>query len=87
MARCTGYDRGFASARAVVTGHGVLDPDSSPRHIHETRRYLHDFNAAVACTSTALDLYDKMLAQYPNRVNPGSLWAAAKAAKPLQAVA
>jgi glyoxylase-like metal-dependent hydrolase (beta-lactamase superfamily II) len=67
--------------RAVIAGHGVFDPDSSPRHIEETRVYLHDFNAAVASTSTALELYEKMLTLHPNRVNPGSLWAAAKAAK------
>jgi hypothetical protein len=67
--------------RAVVAGHGVLEPDSSPRHIEETRRYLRDFSATVATTSTAMDLYEKMLALHPNRVNPGSLWAAAKAAK------
>ena len=29
--------------RAVVVGHGPLDPDNSPRHIHETRRYIQDF--------------------------------------------
>jgi glyoxylase-like metal-dependent hydrolase (beta-lactamase superfamily II) len=69
-------------AKAVVAGHGVLDPDSSPRHIDETRRYLRDFNACVATTSTALELYERMLALHPNRVNPGSLWAAAKVAKP-----
>jgi glyoxylase-like metal-dependent hydrolase (beta-lactamase superfamily II) len=68
--------------KAVVAGHGVLDPDSSPRHIEETRRYLRDFNACVATASTPLELYEKMLALHPNRVNPGSLWAAAKAAKP-----
>jgi glyoxylase-like metal-dependent hydrolase (beta-lactamase superfamily II) len=68
--------------KAVVAGHGVLDPDSSPRHIEETRRYIQDFNAAVASTSTHLELYEKMLSLHPNRVNPGSLWAAAKAAKP-----
>jgi glyoxylase-like metal-dependent hydrolase (beta-lactamase superfamily II) len=67
--------------RAVVAGHGVLDPDSSPRHIKETRDYLRDFDATVASTSTALNLYEKMLTLHPNRVNPGSLWAAAKAAK------
>jgi glyoxylase-like metal-dependent hydrolase (beta-lactamase superfamily II) len=67
---------------AVVTGHGVLDPDSSPRHIGETRRYLRDFAAALASASTARELYQKMLLLYPDRVNPGSLWAAAKAAKP-----
>ena len=70
--------------RVVVAGHGVLNPDSSPRHIEETRRYLQDFNAAVASTSTPLELYEKMLTLHRNRVNPGSLWAAAKAAKPPQ---
>jgi hypothetical protein len=67
---------------AVVAGHGVLDPDSSPRHIEETRHYLRDFAASVAKTSTAIELYQTMLSLHPNRVNPGSLWASAKAAKP-----
>ncbi len=68
--------------KAVVAGHGVLDPDSSPRHIEETRHYIREFNACLAMTSTALELYQRMLSLYPNRVNPGSLWAAAKAARP-----
>jgi glyoxylase-like metal-dependent hydrolase (beta-lactamase superfamily II) len=67
---------------AVVAGHGVLDPDSSPRHIEETRRYIRDFNVSVGATSTALELYERMLSLHSNRVNPGSLWAAARAAKP-----
>jgi len=70
--------------KAVVAGHGVLDPDSSPRHIEETRRYIRDFNACLAMTSTPLELYQRMLSLYPDRVNPGSLWAAAKAARPSQ---
>ena len=68
--------------KAVVAGHGVLEPDSSPRHIEETRRYIRDFNASLATTSTALALYEKQLSLHPNRVNPGSLWGAAKAARP-----
>jgi glyoxylase-like metal-dependent hydrolase (beta-lactamase superfamily II) len=68
--------------KAVVAGHGVLEPDSSPRHIEETRRYLRDFLASLARTSTAMELYETMLSLHPNRVNPGSLWAAAKASKP-----
>ena len=67
--------------QAVIAGHGVLDPDSSPRHIEETRGYIRDFNASVASTSTAMELYEKMLTLYPNRVNPGSPWATAKAVK------
>jgi glyoxylase-like metal-dependent hydrolase (beta-lactamase superfamily II) len=71
--------------KSVIAGHGVLDPDNSPRHIGETRHYLRDFVASLASTSTALELYETMLALHPNRVNPGSLWAAAKASKPSQA--
>jgi glyoxylase-like metal-dependent hydrolase (beta-lactamase superfamily II) len=43
-------------ARAVVAGHGVLDPDSSPRHIEETRRYIRDFNLADAGTASVIGL-------------------------------
>src|SRR6202051_5119640 len=32
--------------KAVVAGHGVLDPDSSPRPLEETRRSLHDFGGS-----------------------------------------
>jgi glyoxylase-like metal-dependent hydrolase (beta-lactamase superfamily II) len=67
--------------KAVVAGHGVLDPDSSPRHIEQTRAYIRDFNQVVANTTTAMGLYEKMLTLYPNRVNPGSLWATAKVLK------
>jgi glyoxylase-like metal-dependent hydrolase (beta-lactamase superfamily II) len=40
--------------QTVVAGHGVVDPDSSPRHIEETRRYIHDLNTIAATTSTTL---------------------------------
>jgi hypothetical protein len=33
-------------------------------------------------TTTARELYDKMLELYPDRANPGSLWGLARAAKP-----
>lgn len=59
--------------QALVAGHGVVDPDSSPRHIEETRHYIRDLNTIMPTTSTALELYKKMLALHPNRVNPGSL--------------
>jgi glyoxylase-like metal-dependent hydrolase (beta-lactamase superfamily II) len=68
--------------RSVIAGHGVLDPDSSPRHIEETRRYILDLNEIMASAPTALDLYERMLALHSNRVNPGSLWATAKTVKP-----
>ena len=67
--------------QAVVVGHGPLDPDNAPRHIEETRRYIRDFMSLDAETTTALELYDSMLALYPDRINPGSLWGSANAAK------
>jgi len=69
---------------AVVVGHGPLEPDNSPRHIQETRGYIQDFIRLDDETRTALELYDRMLALYPDRINPGSLWGAANAAKALR---
>jgi glyoxylase-like metal-dependent hydrolase (beta-lactamase superfamily II) len=66
---------------SVVVGHGPLDPDNSPRHIQETRRYIQDFIRLNNETATAHELYDRMLALYPDRINPGSLWGSANAAK------
>jgi glyoxylase-like metal-dependent hydrolase (beta-lactamase superfamily II) len=67
--------------QAVVVGHGTLDPDNAPHHIGETRRYIRDFMRLDAETTTARELYDSMLALYPDRINPGSLWGSANAAK------
>jgi glyoxylase-like metal-dependent hydrolase (beta-lactamase superfamily II) len=67
--------------RAVVVGHGPMDPDNSPRHIQETRHYIQDFIRLKDETATAQELYDRMLALYPDRINPGSLWGSANAAK------
>jgi glyoxylase-like metal-dependent hydrolase (beta-lactamase superfamily II) len=67
--------------RAVVVGHGPMEPDNAPRHILETRRYIQDFIRLDDETRTALELYDRMLALYPDRINPGSLWGGANAAK------
>ena len=45
-------------------------------------RDLRDFAASLETTSTARELYDRMVLLHPDRVNPGSLWGAAKASKP-----
>jgi glyoxylase-like metal-dependent hydrolase (beta-lactamase superfamily II) len=67
--------------KAVVAGHKVPENDDDPRIIAETRQYLLDFNRLNMTTTTARELYDAMLEIYPDRVNPGSLWGAANAAK------
>jgi glyoxylase-like metal-dependent hydrolase (beta-lactamase superfamily II) len=67
--------------RAVVVGHGPIHPDNAPRHIEETRHYIQDFMRLDAQTGTAQELYDRMMALYPDRINPGSLWGSANVAK------
>src|ERR1700752_3335950 len=66
---------------AVVAGHKIPENPDDPRIIGETRKYLRDFIALDQATTTARQLYDAMLDLYPNRVNPGSLWGGANAAK------
>jgi glyoxylase-like metal-dependent hydrolase (beta-lactamase superfamily II) len=67
--------------KAVVAGHKVPENDDDPRIIAETRQYLRDFNRLNTTTTTGRQLYDAMLEIHPDRVNPGSLWGAANAAK------
>ena len=68
--------------RAVVASHKRPENDDDPRIIEETREYIRDFDRLVKSTSSAQELYDKMLALYPNRVNPGwALWGSARAFK------
>jgi glyoxylase-like metal-dependent hydrolase (beta-lactamase superfamily II) len=69
-------------AGTVIAAHKVPGAEDHPRVIGETRQYLRDFDRLAASTSTARELYDAVLALHPGRANPGSLWGAAKAAKP-----
>ncbi len=66
---------------AVVAGHKIPEHDDDPRNIAETRQYLRDFERLNGETATARELYDAMLALYPFRANPGSLWRAAHSVK------
>ena len=69
--------------RAVIAGHKRPGNDDSPKIIEETRQYIREFDRVAETTTTARELYDKMLERYPERVNPGlALWIAARAAKP-----
>jgi glyoxylase-like metal-dependent hydrolase (beta-lactamase superfamily II) len=68
--------------RAVIAGHKKPEKSDSPKIIEETRQYIRDFDRLVKMTTTARELYDKMLQLYPDRANPGSLWGSARAAKP-----
>jgi glyoxylase-like metal-dependent hydrolase (beta-lactamase superfamily II) len=65
----------------VVAGHKHPDHTDDPTTIEESIQYLSDFNDAELATSTALELYETVLARHPRRANPGSLWGAVKQIK------
>ena len=69
--------------RVVVAAHKRPENEDNPRIIEETRQYIRDFDRLAEQTTTAQELYDKMLELYPNRVNPGwALWSSVRAVKP-----
>jgi glyoxylase-like metal-dependent hydrolase (beta-lactamase superfamily II) len=67
---------------AVIAGHKAPGTSDHPRIVEETRQYIRDFDRLSRVASDARDLYDRMLEVYPAWLNPGSLWTAAKMAKP-----
>ena len=67
--------------RAVIAAHKRPGNDDDPRIIEETRQYIRDFDRIAEMTTTGRELYDKMLALYPDRANPRSLWISARAVK------
>jgi len=68
--------------RVVIAGHQRAGRHDGPEIIEETRQYIRDVDRAVETTETSRQLYDKVLALYPERVNPGMLWWSARALKP-----
>jgi hypothetical protein len=67
--------------RAVIAGHQRADRHDGPEIIEETRQYIRDFDRIADTTATARELYDQVLALYPERVNPSMLWWSARALK------
>lgn len=67
---------------AVIAGHQRAGRHDGPEIIEETRQYIRDFDRIAETASTARDLYDQVLALYPDRINPNALWISANAVKP-----
>jgi glyoxylase-like metal-dependent hydrolase (beta-lactamase superfamily II) len=65
----------------IVAGHGRPDRTSGVEAIDATVAYLHDFERAAASAADANELFDAMMRRYGDRINPGSLWGAAKREK------
>jgi glyoxylase-like metal-dependent hydrolase (beta-lactamase superfamily II) len=68
--------------RSVIAGHQRAGRHDGPEIIEETRQYIRDFDRIAETTGTAQDLYDQVLALYPDRINPDALWLSAQAVKP-----
>ena len=63
----------------IIAGHSdpnAPDNDGS-RLLNQTRQYVHDFDKAVATSSSGEEVVSKMKAKYPNLGNPYTLWLAA----------
>ncbi|MDX3093477.1 MBL fold metallo-hydrolase [Streptomyces sp. ME19-03-3] len=69
-------------AERVVAAHKHPDRDDDPAIVQESINYLLDVEEALSVTASALEFYQTVLARHPRRVNPGSLWGAAKVLKP-----
>lgn len=65
----------------VVAGHKRDGTDDGPQNIDRTRDYIRDFQNEAVRTGSAAELYEAMLARYPDRVNRGILWDSARAVK------
>jgi len=68
--------------RIVVAGHkNMKNDDDGPRVIGQTRQYILYFQELAGKITTAKELYDRMLGQYPEWLNRGALWNSATAMK------
>ncbi|KAF5603994.1 Zn-dependent hydrolase [Fusarium pseudocircinatum] len=59
----------------VVGGHSDPSRLFGPEAIKDTKTDLEVFEKSASETKTAQELYTRMMEFYPNRLNPGSLWA------------
>jgi glyoxylase-like metal-dependent hydrolase (beta-lactamase superfamily II) len=60
--------------RAVVAGHKNRDLPDDPVILRQTRQYLVDAQQLLDEKPTPREFFDRMLALYPDRLNPGPLW-------------
>jgi glyoxylase-like metal-dependent hydrolase (beta-lactamase superfamily II) len=74
--------------RAVTASHKRPGNGDDPAIVGQTRQYIRDFDRLAETTTTAQELYERMLELHPSRVNPGwALWSSARAVKTAPVVA
>ncbi|RAQ45630.1 hypothetical protein AFGD_005955 [Aspergillus flavus] len=67
--------------KVVIGGHSDPNGSFGPDAITETKTYFETFNQVVAESTTAEEVYSRMMKLYPSRLNPGSLWSGAALSK------
>jgi glyoxylase-like metal-dependent hydrolase (beta-lactamase superfamily II) len=60
--------------RAVVAGHKNRELPDDPAILDQTRQYLVDAQRLLDEKPTPRTFFDRMLALYPDRLNPGPVW-------------
>jgi glyoxylase-like metal-dependent hydrolase (beta-lactamase superfamily II) len=73
---------GSLHPQTVVAGHQRAGRHDGPEILEETRQYIRDFDRIADTTSTAEELYEQVLALYPDRINPNAVWLSAQGVKP-----
>jgi glyoxylase-like metal-dependent hydrolase (beta-lactamase superfamily II) len=68
--------------QTVIAGHQRAGRHDGPEIIEETRQYIRDFDRIAETASTARELYDQVLALYPDRINRDVVWISAQTLKP-----
>jgi glyoxylase-like metal-dependent hydrolase (beta-lactamase superfamily II) len=58
---------------AAIAGHKRPGAADTPTNIKATRKYIRDFDRIAAQTTTAIELYNEMLAIYPRPCEPGGV--------------
>lgn len=64
----------------VIAGHKRAGTVDGLFNLHKTRKYILDFDKAAESSSDWKELFDKMKALYPNRINPHAIIRGAVAA-------
>ena len=60
--------------RAVIAGHKNRDLPDDPAILGQTRQYLVDAQQLLDEKPAPKEFFDRMLALYPDRLNPGPVW-------------
>ena len=71
--------------QSVIAGHQRAGRHDGHEIIEETRQYIRAFDQIAGRTSTAHDLYDQVVALYPDRINPDAVWISAQGVQPSRA--